>query len=165
MKISREWATPLTVGIFAIMAVTGVLMFFHRDIGFNKLAHEWLGWAMIAGVFAHVVANWFAFKRYFLSSNLARGLMGACTVVLALTFITPPGAKRQASPPVMAMRAVISAPLASIAPVAGKSAETLIDDLARAGIVLPHAQASVASIVKDDRALQGKAVRAIFGGG
>ena len=30
MKISREWATPLTIGIFALMAVTGLLMFFHR---------------------------------------------------------------------------------------------------------------------------------------
>ena len=42
MKISREWATPLTIGAFGLMSVTGMLMFFHLDTGFNKLAHEWL---------------------------------------------------------------------------------------------------------------------------
>lgn len=41
--MNREIATPLTIGIFLIMSVTGILMFFHWDTGFNKLAHEWLG--------------------------------------------------------------------------------------------------------------------------
>lgn len=36
----REWATPLTIGSFLLIAVTGVLMFFHLDSGLNKLAHE-----------------------------------------------------------------------------------------------------------------------------
>ena len=44
----RESATPLTIGSFLLIAITGVLMFFHLDSGLNKLAHEWLGWAMIA---------------------------------------------------------------------------------------------------------------------
>jgi hypothetical protein len=48
MKISTNWATPLTIGTFTLMAVTGMLMFFHADIGLNKTAHEWLGWVMIA---------------------------------------------------------------------------------------------------------------------
>lgn len=45
MTISRNWATPLTIGSFLLMAVTGLLMFFHLDTGLNKAAHEWLGWA------------------------------------------------------------------------------------------------------------------------
>ena len=64
MQISREWATPLTIGTFLIMATTGILMFFHLDRGLNKEAHEWLGWAMVAGVGTHVVANLSSFKRY-----------------------------------------------------------------------------------------------------
>ena len=66
--ISRDWATPITIGAFAVMSVTGLLMFFHLDIGLNKLAHEWLGWLMVAGVAAHAIANWGAFKRYFVST-------------------------------------------------------------------------------------------------
>jgi hypothetical protein len=64
---TREWATPLTAGTFLLMAVTGVLIFFHLDSGLNKAAHEWLGWAMIVGVAAHIVANLPAFKRYLTS--------------------------------------------------------------------------------------------------
>lgn len=29
MKYLRPWATPLTIGAFAIMSTTGLLMFFH----------------------------------------------------------------------------------------------------------------------------------------
>lgn len=53
IKVSREWATPVTVGVFVVMAATGLLMFFHLDIGLNKAAHEWLGWLMVAAVAAH----------------------------------------------------------------------------------------------------------------
>lgn len=163
MKISREWATPLTIGVFGLMAVTGVLMFFHLDTRLNKLAHEWLGWAMIAFAILHIMANWLAFKRYFLSSNLARGLVGVFAVVLGLTFVNPPGAQKQGSPPTLAMRAVMNAPLATLAPVSGRPVEQLLADLAKAGIVLPHAQATLDSVVKGDRGQEGKAMRAIFG--
>ena len=33
MKLSREWATPLTIGAFALMAATGTAMFFHLNNG------------------------------------------------------------------------------------------------------------------------------------
>ena len=42
MKVSRDWATPVTIGSFGLMAITGLLMFFHLDSGLNKTAHEWL---------------------------------------------------------------------------------------------------------------------------
>ena len=63
--MNREIATPLTIGIFLIMSVTGILMFFHWDTGFNKLAHEWLGWLMVVAVVLHILANMTAFKRHF----------------------------------------------------------------------------------------------------
>jgi hypothetical protein len=42
MKITRDWATPLTAGAFILMASTGMPMFFHLDRGIIHLAHEWL---------------------------------------------------------------------------------------------------------------------------
>jgi cytochrome b561 len=61
----REWATPLTIGSFLVIAVTGVLMFFHLDSGLNKLAHEWLAWAMLAAVGLHAAVHFKSFSRYF----------------------------------------------------------------------------------------------------
>ncbi len=58
MKISREWATPLTIGVFGLMAATGLLMFFHLDNTLQKTAHEWLGWAMVANTLTHGASRW-----------------------------------------------------------------------------------------------------------
>ena len=74
--------------------VTGVLMFFHLDSGLNKLAHEWLSWAMVVGVALHVLLNLPAFKRY-LGQKLALGVMGVFALVLALSFFSPAGAKKE----------------------------------------------------------------------
>ncbi|MEZ5476590.1 MAG: DUF4405 domain-containing protein [Thiolinea sp.] len=58
----RNWATPITIGSFIISAITGVLIFFHINIGLVKPAHEWLSWFMILGVAMHLVINWRALK-------------------------------------------------------------------------------------------------------
>ena len=52
MKSLRLWATPLIVGSFLIMGVSGVLMFFHLETTLMKVVHEWAGWAMVAGAVA-----------------------------------------------------------------------------------------------------------------
>jgi len=61
----KSWATPLAIGSFIILAVTGILMFFKVEAGYIKPVHEWLNWAMVAGVVLHTIANWKAFLSYF----------------------------------------------------------------------------------------------------
>ena len=89
MSISRAWATRITIGAFLLMAVTGILMFFHWDIGLNKLAHEWLGWAMVVGVMAHVLANWPAFAKHF-SKPLGKAIMAIFALLLVGSFFVQP---------------------------------------------------------------------------
>jgi hypothetical protein len=161
MKSLREWATPLTIGAFAVMSVTGVLMFFHLDTALNKTVHQWAGWVMVAGVMAHVMVNWAAFKRYLLASPLGRTLIALGILALAASFV-PFGGPKGPSPGGMALRAVVRAPLAVVAPLAGRPAPEIIEELARAGIALPNADASIASVVGDDRALQAKAIGVLF---
>ncbi len=36
----RRWATPLIIGAFLLMSVTGVLMFFEIDAGLTAVAHN-----------------------------------------------------------------------------------------------------------------------------
>ena len=162
MKISRDWATPVTIGTFALMAVTGGLMFFHLDTGLNKLAHEWLGWVMVAGVAAHAAANWPGFKRYFLSSRTGRAIIAASLVVLAGSFVSLPGGPKGQPPHVMALKAVTRAPIADVAPLSGRPAAQLIDELAKAGILLPSAEASLDSVIKGNRELEGKAMAVLL---
>jgi hypothetical protein len=161
MKITREWATPLTIGSFGLMATTGILMFFHLDSGLNKTAHEWLGWVMVAGVAAHASANWLGFKRYFEGSKMGRGILLASAVVIGGSFI-PVASGGGVSPPALAIQAVTRAPLAQVAPLTGRSVEQLLADLTAAGIQAKSADQSVASIVGPDRERQGKAIAVLF---
>ena len=121
MHIDRNWATPLTVGAFGLLATTGVLMFFHLDTGLNKTAHEWLSWAMLGGVVLHALLNLPAFKRYF-TQTTGRVVMGAFALVLALSFLSlggKGGKEPGFAPPV---RALAAAPIPVLAQVAGTDA-------------------------------------------
>lgn len=163
MKIAREWATPLTIGSFGLMAVTGILMFFHLDSGLNKTAHEWLGWLMVAAVAAHAAANWLGFKRYFLSSRSGRGILLASTLVIAGSFASMPGGKDggNASPPALAIRAVTQAPLAQVAPLTGRPLAQVQAELAAVGISMAPEQ-SLASVIGPDRERTGRALGVLF---
>lgn len=156
----RPWATPLTIGSFALMATTGILMFFHLDSGLNKVAHEWLGWAMVAGVLLHVSLNWMAFKRYF-SQPLARGVLVLSLLLLAGSFLRL-GGERGPSPPFLALRAVTDAPLSAVAPLTGRGVEQVLADLRSAGFAVSDAQQTLAAVVGRDREREGRALAVLF---
>lgn len=163
MNFLRVWATPLTIGAFAIMSVTGILMFFHLNSGMNKLVHEWAGWAMVAGVVAHVVVNWRPFKRYFFNGFVGRGLIGLGVLTLAASFIPATGGPGRNGPPqALAMRAITGAAISDVVPLTGKTLTEVIDDLSKVGVKIPDGTASIQSIVGNDRELQTKAISALF---
>jgi len=163
MKTLREWATPLTIGAFVFMSITGVLMFFHLDSGLNKLGHEWLGWAFISSVALHVFVNWKPFARYFLSSGIARAVIAAFVIVLGGSFVSLSGPRTEGGPPpVLAMKAISQAPISNVAALIGRSAPEIIGELRKVGIALPDNQASIDSVTSGDRDLESKAMIALF---
>lgn len=87
MMPARQWATPLVIGAFVLMSVTGVLMFFHLDRGINAGAHEYVSWLFMIGVVGHVVANIRSFKNH-LQSGWGRGSVTLFAVLLAGSFLT-----------------------------------------------------------------------------
>lgn len=42
MNKLRAWVTPITIGSFLLIGVTGLLMFFKVPGGLIVIAHEWL---------------------------------------------------------------------------------------------------------------------------
>jgi hypothetical protein len=132
LNTQRTWITPLVMGTFVLMAGTGTLMFFHLDSGLNKVAHEWLGWAMVATVVLHVLLNSFAFKKH-LANTTGRWVLGASVAVMALSFL-PLGGSGGKPPFVGPMQALASAPLSTVAQVAGVSAPELRARLKTAGV-------------------------------
>lgn len=144
----RSWITPWVIGAFLLTAITGVLMFFHLDRGLNKTAHEWLSWAMIVGVGLHLALNFNAFKRY-LSQPIARAIVGAFVLVLAMSF-TPAGSSRNEPGFASPVRALAHAPITVLAQVAGISATEVKTRLASAGLEVTGEQQSVADLAGED---------------
>ncbi len=128
----RELATPLTIGSFLIIGVTGVLMFFHLDSGLNKLAHEWLAWAMLGAVGLHATAHFKSFSRNFTRPR-ALAILGASAVLLAASFISPPGQAGNKPPHVLAAQAVLDAPIARVAELTGRDPQAILSGLQAAG--------------------------------
>ncbi|OPX94757.1 MAG: hypothetical protein A4E58_02411 [Syntrophorhabdus sp. PtaB.Bin006] len=60
----REWATPVTIGAFALSAVTGIMLFFKVNLGLVKHVHEWLSWLLVVGTVFHLTVNWRSCVRY-----------------------------------------------------------------------------------------------------
>lgn len=160
LNVSRAWATPLAAGVFIVMAATGLLMFFHVDRGLNKLAHEWLGWLMVAAVIAHATANWPGFKRYLVGNRGAQAVLAVSAVVLVASSLVNSG--EAASPPVMALQTLSRAPLKSVLPLAGKSLEQARAELAAVGIELRDGDQTLLQLSQGDRSTLGRAVRVLL---
>lgn len=160
MQVSRDWATPLTIGAFILMACTGLLMFFHLDTGLNKEAHEWLGWAMVAGVIAHMLANWTAFKRH-LARPAALAMIGVFALMLGASFFIQEE-EEGGNPMRRVTTAVMKAPLSSVAPLSGLSADTMVGKLRAAGFQVESAEQNLASITGPERDQQFKALAVLF---
>lgn len=124
----RSWATPLTVGAFLLISVTGILMFFHLETGLSKVAHEWLGWFLVTGVAAHLWLNWRAFTTYF-KRPAAVAIMGAGVLVLTASLLMP-GPEGGAVPVRQVLGSLTKAPISTLASLAGKDEASLLASLA-----------------------------------
>lgn len=162
MKYLRPWATPLTIGAFAIMSTTGLLMFFHLESGLNKVAHEWAGWAMVTGVVAHAALNWRSFKRYLTDLRTGQVIIAAFFLVLGASFFVQGEEGEGLPPPVVALQGLMRAPVSTVAQVAGKPEAELVAALQTGGIAIESADQTLASVVGEDREKTDKAVRIIF---
>jgi hypothetical protein len=80
----RTWATPLTIGSFVLMAVSGVLMFFDVVPGYLVFAHEWFSWFFLLGTAAHIAVNYRAFARH-LRGGWGRAHVAVFSVLLVVS--------------------------------------------------------------------------------
>ncbi|WP_341889714.1 DUF4405 domain-containing protein [Variovorax sp. YR752] len=151
MKLQRDWITPITMGAFALLAVTGVLMFFHIDSGLNETAHQWLSWVLIGGVALHAAVNWPGVRRH-LAGWRGRAALGLFALLLAASFVPLGGS---GEPPfVPPLRALADAPLPVLAQVAKTTPEQMRQRLLGAGLKPASDADTVHGLVGDDTRAQ-----------
>lgn len=86
MKLNRNFVTPFVACVFIVVALSGILMFFHLFDGYTEVMHECLG--IVFSVFAimHIIINWKG-----LSSHFRKGVFITAGIVVAtvsLGFVT-----------------------------------------------------------------------------
>ena len=128
----RTWSTPLTIGSFILMAVTGVLMFFDVVPGYLAFAHEWFSWFFLVGAGGHIAVNFRPLVRH-LQSNWGRANVAIFAIILVVsTFsfgrITAPQLKWPIS------NALIEAPLSALADVTRTDPVELLAKLKTHGV-------------------------------
>lgn len=149
MAFLRKWVTPLTIGAFILMAATGLLMFFHKAVGVNRLAHEWLSWTFVTGAVLHVALNIRPFTAYF-KRPFPVAVISLFVLILGLSFISWGGPK-----PPNAARAVMAsltrAPLSDLAPLVNATPEELAASLRAKGYVVADVSQTLGAITGDPR--------------
>lgn len=128
----RTWSTPLTIGSFVLMAVTGVMMFFDLVPGYVSFAHEWFSWLFLLGAGGHIAINLRPLTKH-LQSGWGRANVAIFAIVLVVSTysfgrITAPQLKWPLA------EALVSAPLSVLADLTPTRSSDLVGTLKAHGI-------------------------------
>lgn len=156
----RSWATPLVVGAFGLMAVTGTTMFFHVNSALAKGLHEWAGWALLVGAAAHILLNWRALTTYF-RRPLALGIMGLGLAVTGATLL-PIGPSAEGGGPAAILSAVAAAPVPVLAELSHQTEAEVVADLVGAGFDNATPQSTITALSGSDFGRGMDAMEAVF---
>ncbi len=147
MNKIKRLATPLTIGAFFIMSVTGILMFYHLDTGMNKFLHEWFSWAFLAAVLLHAVLVHKKTLITYFKKKPARIVIAASLLVLGLSFMQI-GDEKQ-NPFVQTTDAVLTAELGDVSNIMGLTLADLQAGLKDQGLEVPFDHTTLKQISRD----------------
>jgi hypothetical protein len=141
MSKLRAWVTPITIGSFLLIGVTGLLMFFNVRGSLIVVAHEWLSPIFVVGACMHVWLNWGAVR-----ASLTRGrgiiIVGLFGALLAFALAPSDEAEEIAREHGhgqeligrRAAEALLQARISTVAELTGQAPDRLRDRLGRCGI-------------------------------
>ena len=140
----REWATPITIGAFALSAITGIMLFFKAELGLAKPLHEWLSWLLVAGATLHLITNWRSTVQY-VSKPIGKGVLTFFLLLICVSFI-PLGGKQGGNPVKRIADTLIQNPLYEVAQVANHKPDEAMSILQSRGIYVESKEQNIQEI-------------------
>ncbi|WP_369678998.1 DUF4405 domain-containing protein [Chloroherpeton thalassium] len=141
----------MTIGTFVIVSITGILLFFHLEIGLVKTMHEWLSWLFVIGGLAHIAINWRAFTKYF-SKPASVAIIAVTLAVGAMAFLpVGEGGDGRKAKIMKAVGALEQSPLTLIAQIEKTSPEALLQKLQANGIQVDDASLTIEAIAQSNQ--------------
>ena len=106
--MNKTLATSLTTTLFLVIAISGIMMFFHFYKGQVKELHEILGLVFVGAVVFHVFFNFKSMQKYFTK----RVFISVCflTIIVSSAFIIQSSTKSE-NPKGKIIQSVLKAPL------------------------------------------------------
>lgn len=141
----QKYATPLAVALFAVVGVSGVLIFFHLGEGVLKGLHEWLGLAFVAASALHVARNWNGFVKI-VKTRRTQALIGGIGIATAAFLMV--SAQGGGNPMKAFVFAAAKAPLPQVAQVLNLTPDQAVAGLVAKGFTVTDANQSLAQIAK-----------------
>ncbi len=151
MKIVRElheWVTPITIGAFALSAVTGIMLFFKVQLGLVKPIHEWLSWLLVIGTIFHGIVNRQLFMKY-ISKPVGRGILIFFFLLICISML--PLGNRQKHPLAKVSDAVIQSPLWKVEQIANQEQGEAMNILKSKGISVERRDQTIKEIAASNR--------------
>jgi hypothetical protein len=158
MKKLRSWVTPITIGSFLLLGVTGLLMFFKVRRGLIVVAHEWLSPIFVIGACLHIWLNWGAVRA---NLSRARGIIivGLFAALLAFSIAPFKEAEEHArehghGQDVIGRKAaelLLRARISTVAELTGRTPQQLRDSLVRHGVRVIPDEATLADAARQNQ--------------
>lgn len=127
----HRYGTPLTAGLFAVSAVSGIALFFHWSSPTFHSMHEWLSMVLLAPFVLHMVKNWKPLLAYARRKTLFIPLVLA--IVAAVPFAFTAGKGRAGNPAFQTMTLMTQATLDDLAPIFHSTPDALLRQLQARG--------------------------------
>ncbi len=169
MKRLRSWVTPMTLGSFLLIGITGVLMFFKVRGNLIVVAHEWLSPIFAIGACLHIWLNWNAVRA---ALSRARGLLIVGFFAVLLAFSIAPfeeaaeiarhhghgeeGLGRRSA------EVLLHARIATVAELTGRTPQQLRDRLDRCGIRVASDEALLLEAAQQNQVHPARALAAVL---
>lgn len=156
-------ATTMTMALFAVSAVTGVMMFFHILTPFVKDMHEWLSFILLAPIAFHVWRNRRPIYGYLKRRELIAPSAIAAVAVAGFLVPATMAPTKGGDPSRRLLTAMGEARVADIAPLVKRTPEELAAALASAGLSGAATDRTLGEIARASDKSQKDALR-ILGG-
>lgn len=143
----RPWSTPLVIASGLVIAISGMMLFFHLGDSFIKSAHEWIGMVMVAGIILHIHFHWRGFKQYFVKP-IGLGVIALVFSVSAVLIVMSGSSKPH--PAKHLVQQYSSKPLQQVAVFEGRPLAQLLIDLERSHIKVNSPELSLQEIARSN---------------
>lgn len=162
MKRLRSWVTPITIGSFLLLGVTGLLMFFKVRGGLIVAAHEWLSPILVVSASLHIWLNWGAVRA---NLSRARGIAIVGLFAALLVFAITPGKEVEKRArehdwehghvqEVIGRKAagvLLQARISTVAELTGRTPQRLRDSLGRRGVRITSDEVTLAEAARQSQ--------------